>query len=89
MDHTDRKQPALRIHNRVTRKRIFGIGRDAHQWDLAVCGMLYFVNILINILTPISQSPYRPNHRGQRKQHTEESEREEEERENKSPRSLL
>lgn len=41
--------------------------------SLAVSGMLYFVNILINILTSIFQSLYGPNHQGQ--QHTDEREK--------------
>lgn len=62
----------------------FGIGRDADLWDLEVCGMLYFVNILINILTAILQLLCRPNHLGQPAQHTDDRESE-----NKSPHSLL
>lgn len=62
----------------------FSIGRDADQWDLAVCGMPHFVNILINILTPILQSLYGPNHQGQHMRHSDERERE-----NKSSHSLL
>lgn len=53
----------------------FGIGRDADQWDLAVSRMLYFANVLINILTSILQSLYGPNHQGRHKQHTDEREK--------------
>lgn len=67
-------------HDRVD----FGRGCDGDQWDSSVCGMLYFVNILINILSLILQLLHGPNHQGQHMQHTDERDRE-----NKSPRSLL
>lgn len=86
MDHIDRKKPALCIilSHDLSNRVDFGIGGDADQWDPAVCGMFYFVNILINILTPILHSLYEPNHQGQHMQRTDERTRE-----NKSPHSLL
>lgn len=84
MDHIDRKEPALCIFS----------GKDdpVTEWILGsvamqrsgTSGMRYFVNILINILTPVLQSLYGPNHQGHHMQHTDERERE-----NKSPQSLL
>lgn len=54
----------------------FGMRSDADHWDLAECWLLYFVNILINILTSILQAPYGPNLWGQQRQHTNEREKE-------------
>lgn len=87
VDHTEGKQRArcsFSGKDEAVTEWILGLGYDAEQWDLAGCGMLYFVNILINILAPIVQSLYGPNHQGQHMRHTDESDRE-----NKSPRSLL
>lgn len=44
----------------------FWIGHDAEQWDLAVRRVLYFVNILINILS--YSLCIGPNHRGRQMQ---------------------
>lgn len=69
MYHSDRRtKEGMTLCYRIG----FEMCLDADQWDLAGSGMHDFVNILINILTPILELLYKPNHQGRHMQRNDE-----------------